>query len=155
MKIIIHSIVAFFFSCGSLFGVEPDEILANSSLESRARNISSELRCLVCRNENIDSSNSDLARDLRILVRERLLLGDTDEEVLDFVHERYGDFILLRPKFSGTGVILWLLVPFSFILGSSLVFVFIWRNRSNESPDTLQEELSASELKKIKDFLEK
>ena len=155
MKIIIYSIVAFFLFYGSLFGVEPDEILANSSLESRARNISSELRCLVCRNENIDSSNSDLARDLRILVRERLLLGDTDEEVLDFVHERYGDFILLRPKFSGIGVILWLLVPFSFILGSSLVFVFIWRNRSNESPDTLQEELSSSELKKIKDFLEK
>ena len=104
-------LLTFFFalSLTSSFGVEPDEILSDSELEKRAREISSELRCLVCRNENIDSSDADLAKDLRVLVRERLSLGESNNEVLGYVHARYGDFILLKPKFSGITIVLWLI----------------------------------------------
>ena len=81
----------------SLSGVEPDEILKDKILEERARIISSDLRCLVCQNENIDSSNADLAKDLRLLVRERLLVGDTNKQVKNFIVERYGEYVLLNP----------------------------------------------------------
>ena len=84
----------------SLSGVEPDEILKDKILEERARIISSDLRCLVCQNENIDSSNADLAKDLRLLVRERLLVGDTNKQVKNFIVERYGEYVLLNPTFS-------------------------------------------------------
>ena len=83
-----------------VLAVQPDEILDDPVLEARARVISKVLRCLVCRNENIDDSNAELARDLRLLVRERLVAGDTNQEVEDFVVDRYGEFILLMPVFS-------------------------------------------------------
>ena len=105
---ILITFFAFFLPC-VIFGVEPDEILSDPDLEKRARNISKDLRCLVCRNENIDSSNAKLARDLRLLVRERLIVGDNDEEVVDYVVERYGQYVLLKPTLTGHGVILWLL----------------------------------------------
>ncbi|MFQ5938684.1 MAG: cytochrome c-type biogenesis protein CcmH [Alphaproteobacteria bacterium] len=87
--------------------VEPDEILADPVLEQRAREISKNLRCLVCQNQSIDDSNAELARDLRILVRQRLVAGDTDEEVTQFVVARYGDFVLLEPPFKATTYALW------------------------------------------------
>ena len=83
----------------SAYAVQPDEMLADPRLEARARAISKEVRCLVCRNESIDDSNATLARDLRLLVRERLVAGDSDAEVLDYLVERYGEFVLLKPKF--------------------------------------------------------
>jgi cytochrome c-type biogenesis protein CcmH len=86
---------------GSAAAVEPDEVLADSALESRARALSAELRCMVCQNQSIDDSNAPLARDLRILVRERIAAGDSDGEVVDFRVARYGEFILLKPRFSG------------------------------------------------------
>lgn len=89
------------------FAVNPDEVLADPALESRAREISLELRCLVCQNQSIDDSNADLARDLRLLVRERLKEGDSNEEVLDYVVSRYGEFVLLKPRFSVRTVLLW------------------------------------------------
>jgi cytochrome c-type biogenesis protein CcmH len=88
--------------------VNPDEILADAALEERARAISSGLRCLVCQNQSIDDSGAPLARDLRILVRERLTAGDSDREVVDFVVARYGEFVLLRPKFGVHTLLLWL-----------------------------------------------
>ncbi|HEU0220888.1 MAG TPA: cytochrome c-type biogenesis protein, partial [Paracoccaceae bacterium] len=85
--------------------VQPDEMLADPALEARAREISRELRCLVCRNESIDESNASLARDLRLLVRERLVAGDTNEAVTDYVVARYGEYVLLRPSFSGANAL--------------------------------------------------
>ena len=105
----------------SSFSVEPDEILADATLENRARVISKDLRCLVCQNENIDSSSADLARDLRLLVRERLVAGDSNEEVISYVVQRYGDFALLKPRFSGNSVILWSIGPL--VLICSILFL--------------------------------
>ena len=87
--------------------VLPDEKLPDPVLEARAREISKELRCLVCQNQSIDDSNAELARDLRLLVRERLLAGDSDEQVLTYIHDRYGDFALLRPPVTGYTALLW------------------------------------------------
>ena len=135
------------------FSVEPDEVLLDGELEARAREISSELRCLVCRNENIDSSNAELARDLRILVRERLVLGETNEQVLSFLENRYGNFILLKPKFQGFGLVLWLLGPFVFLLGCGLVIIYIRRQNKNIDYSLEQKDLSSSELKRLNEFL--
>ena len=100
-----------------LFAVEPDEILDDPMLEARARDISAGLRCLVCRNESIDESNADLARDLRLLVRERLLAGDSNSEAVDYIVARYGEYVLLNPPARGSTWILWLAGPPSHLGG--------------------------------------
>lgn len=104
----------------ALFAVEPDEILQDPVLEQRAREISKELRCVVCQNQDIDSSNAGVARDLRILVRERLVAGDTDEDVIGYIHARYGDYVLMRPPFNATTAALWL-APFILALVALLI----------------------------------
>ena len=109
--------------------VEPDEILADPALEERAREISKEVRCLVCRNESIDDSNADLARDLRLLVRERLQEGDTDAEVMDYLVDRYGEYVLLRPRFSVGNAALWLAGPVFFVLGLIAAISYIRRRQ--------------------------
>ncbi|MDG2294774.1 MAG: cytochrome c-type biogenesis protein CcmH [Paracoccaceae bacterium] len=116
------------------WAVEPDEILSDAMLENRARDLSQNLRCLVCQNESIDESNASLARDLRLLVRERLMKGETDQEVLEFIVDRYGEFVLLRPQANGVNLILWALTPISLLL--SLIFsgaYIITRNRNVKS----------------------
>jgi cytochrome c-type biogenesis protein CcmH len=90
------------------FAVQPDEVLADAALEARARVLSKELRCMVCQNQSIDDSDAPLARDLRILVRERLQAGDSDQRVIDFLVARYGEFVLLKPRFSLHTALLWL-----------------------------------------------
>lgn len=110
-----------------VMAVEPDEILDDPAMELRAREISKGLRCLVCRNENIDDSNADLARDLRLLVRERLLVGDTDQEVEDFVVDRFGEYVLLKPVFSISNAMLWFAGPVLLIVGGWISLVFIRR----------------------------
>ena len=137
-----------------MLAVEPDEILLDNIMENRARKISSELRCLVCRNENIDNSNADLARDLRILVRQRLVLGDSNSQVINYIHDRYGDFILLKPKFFGTNIILWLIGPMSFLLGGFLIYFMLFRTKKVKPSDVLFEPLSDKEKKEISKFLE-
>jgi cytochrome c-type biogenesis protein CcmH len=137
-----------------VYGVEPDEILLDTTLEGRARKISLELRCLVCRNENIDSSNAELARDLRIVVRERLVLGDTDDDVLNYVHARYGDFVLLRPKFSGWSILLWMIGPLSFLIGLLLLYLFMFRAKILDCKVEQVKDLSAAEQKKVDQFIE-
>jgi len=107
--------------------VEPDEILDDPVMEARARELSKGLRCLVCRNENIDDSNADLARDLRILVRERLVEGDTNQEVEDFVVDRYGEYVLLKPVFRLGNAFLWFSGPLLLIIGGWIAVVFIRR----------------------------
>ena len=93
----------------SAHAVQPDEVLPDTALETRARNLSRELRCMVCQNQSIDDSDAPLARDLRLLVRERLKAGDSDTQILDFLVARYGDFVLLKPRFTCHTALLWLL----------------------------------------------
>src|SRR4051794_26504591 len=100
-----------------LEAVQPDEILADSALEGRARALSKELRCMVCRNQSIDDSDAPLARDLRVLVRERLQAGDSDGQVIDFLVARYGEVVLLKPRFSLHTPLLWLRPPAPLPLG--------------------------------------
>ena len=147
------SIIFMFMLNGFLFGVEPDEMLPDAGLEKRARVISSELRCLVCRNENIDSSDAELVSDLRILVRERLMLGESNEEVINYVQARYGDFVLLRPKFSGVTIILWLVAPFSFLMGLILIYLLLFR-KQQKPEDFYIDPLSNYEKKVINEILD-
>ncbi|MEM8951260.1 MAG: cytochrome c-type biogenesis protein [Pseudomonadota bacterium] len=107
----------------------PDELLEDPELERRARELSKELRCLVCQNQSIDDSDADLARDLRALVRERLLEGDTDEEIIDFVTQRYGDFVLLRPPVKPTTWILWYGPPVLFLIAGAGLVLYVRRRR--------------------------
>ena len=109
--------------------VEPDEILADPGLEDRARAISKQLRCLVCQNQSIDDSDAPLARDLRIVVRERLTSGASDDEVIRFVAERYGDFVLLSPPFKGKTYALWLGPAAILLIGAAAVAAFLRRRR--------------------------
>ena len=97
-------VLSFVFFATPGYAVEPDEVLENSNLELRARNLSKELRCLVCRNESIDESNSIIARDLRLLLRDRLEAGDSDKEILNFLVGRYGEYILLKPVLDGKNI---------------------------------------------------
>ena len=136
-----------------LLGVEPDEILKDKKLESRARSISKELRCLVCQNENIDSSNAELARDLRLLVRERLVLGDSDEAVIEYVVKRYGEFVLLNPKFIGKGLVLWLVGPI--VLLSSIFFLLTIHRRSNRLIPEENLQLNDLEEEELKNYFKK
>jgi cytochrome c-type biogenesis protein CcmH len=110
--------------------VEPDEILDDPALEQRARALSAEIRCVVCQNESIDSSNADIARELRILVRERLVAGDSDQEVLDYLVARYGDFVLLRPPVKPATYLLWFGPFVVLLLGIVGVFVYFRRQRT-------------------------
>lgn len=126
-----------------VLAVEPDEILANAELEQRARNISRELRCMVCQNESIDDSHAPLARDLRLIVRERLLAGDSDAAVFNFLTARYGDYVLLRPRLTARTLLLWL-API-LVLGGGIgvaAFAFVRRGRSAQ---TMPSPLSAAE----------
>ena len=124
------------------WAVQPDEILSDPALEARARSLSQELRCLVCRNENIDESHAELARDLRVLVRERLQKGDTDTEALAFITARYGEYVLLMPRATGANWVLYLAGPLMLIIGAGLAFLFV-RRRSvapDEAPLSVQDQ---------------
>ena len=110
--------------------VQPDEILADSALEGRARALSKELRCMVCQNQSIDDSDAPLARDLRVLVRERLQAGDSDGQVIDFLVARYGEFVLLKPRFSLHTALLWLGPAAVMLIGALGLFVLARRYRA-------------------------
>ena len=135
---------------GAAFAVDPSEILDDLVLEERAREISKELRCLVCQNQDIDSSNAELAKDLRVLVRERLVDGDTDEQVIAFVVDRYGDFVLLKPPVQSNTMVLWLTPILLLLVGGTMIF-FLMR-RQNAAGQTAV--LSAQEEQQIKDLLD-
>ena len=122
-------IVLALLSCGSAWAVQPDEVLSDPALEARARVLSKELRCLVCQNQSIDDSAAPLARDLRLLVRERLTGGDSDQQVLDFLVDRYGEFVLLKPRFAWHTALLWLGPP-GLLLGGALLLLVTGRRRS-------------------------
>jgi cytochrome c-type biogenesis protein CcmH len=119
--------------------VQPDEVLADPALEARARAISRDLRCPVCQGEAIDDSNAPISRDLRLLVRERLVAGDSDEEVLDYIVARYGEFVLFNPRASGSGLILWLAGPAMLLAGGALAFA-VTRRRAKPEADLSEDE---------------
>ena len=114
--------------------VQPDEVLSNPALEGRARELSRELRCMVCQNESIDDSEAPLARDLRLLVRERLKAGDSDRQVINFLVARYGEFVLLRPRFEWQTLMLWLVTPGVLAVGGIALFVLARRREGAGLP---------------------
>ncbi|MFM9841343.1 MAG: cytochrome c-type biogenesis protein [Dongiaceae bacterium] len=117
-----------------VLAVEPGEMLSDPALEARAREISKELRCLVCQNQSIDDSSADLARDLRLIVRQRLTAGDSDAQVLQYVTDRYGDFVLLRPPVKPATLVLWLAPPLLLIAGAALSLAYL-RRRQRQSAE--------------------
>jgi cytochrome c-type biogenesis protein CcmH len=128
-----------------LAAVQPDEVLDDAALELRARALSEGLRCPICRNESIDESNADISRDLRILLRERLVAGDTDDQAVQYLVDRYGDYILLSPRVEGVNLALWLAAPIMLLLAGGIAAVTI-RGRSQAVGP---EELSAEEKARI------
>jgi len=139
------------FQGTAALAVNPDEVLSDPVLEKRARTISGELRCMVCQNESIDDSNAELARDLRILVRDRLKEGDSDEQVMDFIVDRYGEFVLLTPRLNARTVLLWGFPVVILLIGAvALVFAFRGRRRVGEAPQPLTESEKA-ELSRLLD----
>ena len=132
----------------SVFAVEPDEVLNDPKLEERARGISKNLRCLVCRNESIDDSNAELAKDLRLLVRERLILGESNKEITDYIVSRYGEYVLLMPAFGWSNLLLWLCGPIMLVFGSIIAF-WSFKNKTHTSNIPLSEK----DEQRIKDIL--
>lgn len=118
------------------FAVNPSEMLANPVLEARARDISRNLRCLVCQNQSIDDSDADLAHDLRVLVRERLTAGDTNAQAVQYIVDRYGEFVLLKPRFVLHNLVLWIAAPTIFLLG---LIALIFKIRGNRLPGPVAE----------------
>ena len=131
--------------------VQPDEMLPDPALEARARALSKELRCMVCQNQSIDDSDAPLARDLRILVREHLRAGETDQQVLDFLIARYGEFVLLRPRFSPHTALLWLTPLGVLVIGALGIAMSARRQRSSEGNLTASEEARLAEILQRKD----
>lgn len=133
------------------FAVEPDEMLADPVLEARAREVSRQLRCVVCQNQDIDSSNAGIARDMRLLVRERIVEGDTNSEVLDFMVARYGNFVLLRPPFNAQTYALWFApLALALVAGGFGIGVMVRARRQTAHPD----DLSATEDAEIQALLD-
>ena len=125
--------------------VQPDEVMADPAKEARARDLSRELRCMVCQNQSIDDSEAPLARDLRLLVRERIAAGDSNAQVIDFLVARYGEFVLLKPRFERQTLLLWLLTPL--VLAGGGLALWIQAKRRRESPPMIP--LSAEEERRL------
>jgi cytochrome c-type biogenesis protein CcmH len=120
--------------CPAAYAVQPDEIMADPAKELRARDLSRELRCMVCQNQSIDDSEAPLARDLRLLVRERIAAGDSDAQVIDFLVARYGEFVLLKPRLNSHTWLLWLLPPLA--LGGGGLALWTYSRRRTPSGET-------------------
>lgn len=125
---------------GPAWAVQPDEVLADPALESRARALSDGLRCVVCRNESIDESSAEIARDMRIALRERLVAGDTDAQAVQFLVDRYGEYVLLNPRAEGANLILWAAAPALLLVGLGLGLVAIRRKRPAAPPLSPEEQ---------------
>ncbi len=134
-----------------VWAVQPDEVMEDPELEARARDISTLLRCVVCRNESIDESNAEVARDLRLYVRELILEGNSNEEVLGEVVDRYGEYVLMRPPMTGSTIALWAAGPILLLVGLGLAFGYV-RRRSTAQPIG-EQALSAEEEARLRDLL--
>jgi len=133
------------------FAVNPDEILADAAQEQRAREISAQLRCMVCQNQSIDDSNADLARDLRLLVRDRIKDGDSDGQVIDYVVSRYGEFVLLKPRLSAKTMVLWAMPVVLLLIGGVSLFLVMRGRPARRSASILTQDEQA----RIDDLLKK
>ena len=127
--IIIISICFIQFFSNNSYAVEPDEVLENKKQELRARNISKNIRCMVCQNQSIDESSAPLAKDLRILIRNKIIQGNKDKEIYKFLSDRYGDFILLKPPFKLSTLALWFLPFIFFVVG---IFIVLFHNKKSK-----------------------
>ena len=127
--------------------VQPDEVLDDPALEARARALSTGLRCVVCRNESIDESNADLARDMRIILRERLVAGDSDTQAVQYLVDRYGEYVLLNPQRDGVNLILWVSAPVLLLLGLGVAFMALRRRTPPVAP------LSDDEKARLREIL--
>lgn len=150
-RLALIALLVAFVAPTAVLAVEPDEILKDPKLEARARLLSEELRCMVCQNQSIDDSAAPLARDLRLLVRERLTKGDSDRQVLNYLVARYGEFVLLKPRFELQNLLLWGLPPFALVAGMIALFVTARRRRT---ADLQVPALSASEQKRVATLVE-
>ncbi len=140
LSLVLAVFAAFILAAPSAHAVQPDEVLKDPALEERARALSAGLRCLVCQNQSIDDSDAPLAKDLRVLVRERLLAGDNDEEIIAFVVSRYGEFVLLKPRFTPYTWVLWLATPLLLILAiGGILYAYIRRATATATPSALTE----------------
>ncbi|MBI3434101.1 MAG: cytochrome c-type biogenesis protein CcmH [Proteobacteria bacterium] len=131
--------------------VQPDEVLANAALEARARELSRELRCMVCQNQSIDDSDAPLARDLRLLVRERLVHGDSDGQIIEFLVARYGEFVLLKPRFSWHTLVLWLAPALVLVAGAGTIAAVLRRRRARGDANAIDQAppLTAQEQERL------
>jgi cytochrome c-type biogenesis protein CcmH len=136
----------------SAHAVQPDEIMSDPVKETRARDLSRELRCMVCQNQSIDDSEAPLARDLRLLVRERIAAGDSNSQVLDFLVARYGEFVLLKPRFEQQTLLLWLVPPLV-LLGGGLALWINARRRPRGGAETVSPPLSADEEARLRQLM--
>jgi cytochrome c-type biogenesis protein CcmH len=156
----LKRLIAFVFALSLTLGspaahaVQPDEIMPDAAKELRARNLSRELRCMVCQNQSIDDSEAPLARDLRLLVRERIAAGDSDRQVLDFLVARYGEFVLLKPRLEPRTWLLWLLTPLA-LAGGGLALWFQGRRRSRSAAgeDNSTAKLTAEEQARLEQLI--
>lgn len=142
-------VIAIVLSAAPAFAVNPDEVLADPALEARARAISAELRCMVCQNQSIDDSNAELAKDLRLLVRERLTDGDTNEQVMNYIVSRYGEFVLLKPRFETKTILLWG-APLLLVVAGGLSLIVFARKRAGRPTGS---RLSEEEERKLEGLL--
>ena len=139
------------FAVPSSYAVQPDEIMSDPAKEARARNLSRELRCMVCQNQSIDDSEAPLARDLRLLVRERIAAGDSDTQVIDFLVARYGEFVLLKPRLAWHTLLLWLLPPLALAGGGLALWIFSRRGiKTAAAEDQSLPKLTAEEGARLK-----
>lgn len=152
MKHILILALTLILTTGPTLAVQPDEILDDPVLEERARDLSKGLRCLVCRNENIDDSNAGLARDLRLLVRERLVAGDSDDEVIDFVVDRYGEYVLLQPRAAGANWLLWAAGPIMLLIAGGMALVFL-RKRATAEEQAPLTSLTDEEKQRLEEII--
>ena len=154
LRVLLFSILIAFAPTNG-YAVNPDEILADPTLEARAREISKGLRCLVCQNQSIDDSDASLAKDLRVLVRERLTAGDSNEDVVTYVVSRYGDFVLLKPPFNMATLALWLGPFLLTLIGLFAVVMFYKRSRTEVAlPNAAPKPLSKAEQDRLEKILE-
>lgn len=136
-----------------LLAVEPDEVLSDPVLEQRALELSKGLRCPVCQSESIDESNAPISKDLRLLVRERLVAGDTDQDALDYIVARYGEFVLLKPTFGGANWILWAAGPLMLLLAGAVGVIYVRGRSTAKAPQ--DDVLSDDEAAALEDILKK
>ena len=139
-------IVALFLWAAPALAVQPDEILADPVLEARARDISREIRCPVCQGETIDDSNAPISRDLRLIIRERLVAGDSDAEVVDYVVARYGEGILFNPRAEGVNLVLWLAGPVLLLAGIAVALAAGRRRKATDTALTVEEEARLKDI---------